>query len=62
MSKQDTTGKNKATDQGKDEKKKKKFDNFGWYLAWAAFAAGMLGAFVTLARKSDTPKKNDYYI
>jgi hypothetical protein len=57
-----TAGKNtKQTDQSKDEKKKK-LDKFGYYLAWGSFAAGLIAAFVTLAKKSDTPKKDDYYI
>jgi hypothetical protein len=51
----------KKIDQGKDEKKKK-LDKFGYYLAWGSFAAGLIAAFVTLAKKTDTPKKDDYYI
>lgn len=44
-----------------DEKQKKKLDAWGYGLAWLAFFAGLAAAFVTLANKSVTPKKNDYY-
>lgn len=44
-----------------NEKKKKQFDNWGFYLAWGSFAAGFLAAVVSLARKSEIPKKNEYY-
>jgi hypothetical protein len=46
----------------KDEKKKKSFDNFGYWLAWVGFASVILGAVVNLVKKSETPKKNDYYL
>jgi hypothetical protein len=46
---------------GKDEKKKKQFDNFSYYLAWGSFVSGLLAAFITLAKRSETPKRNDHY-
>lgn len=46
----------------KDEKKKKKIDSWGYYLAWLGFGAAILGAIHTLLKKSDTPKKHDFYV
>jgi hypothetical protein len=52
----------KQLNQGKDEKQKKRFDSWGYRLAWLGFASVLLAAFYKLIKSTDAPKKNDYYI
>jgi len=52
----------KTTNQAKDEKQKKKFDSWGWRLAWLGFASVLIAAFYKLIKSTDAPKKDDYYI
>jgi len=61
MAKQTDNGKKKEPTPAADEKKKKKFDNWGWGLAWVGFAAVLLSSFYKLIKSTDAPQKNDYY-
>lgn len=62
MKEKANNGKKKELNPGKNEKQKKKVDTWGYYLAWLGFGAAILGAIHTLLKKSDTPKKNDFYV
>ena len=46
----------------KDEKKKKRLDNWGYYMAWLGFTAILLAAIHKLIKSTDAPKKDEYFV
>jgi len=47
-------------DKDKDGKKKKEFNGWAYYLAWAAFGSAVVAAFIKLVDKWEPPKKDEY--
>ena len=44
-----------------DEKRKKNFNKFGWYLAWLGFFSLVGSSLFKLIKNMEQPEKNDYY-
>ena len=55
---QDPKGKAKKIS---DEKRKKNFNKFGWYLAWLGFFSLVGSSLFKLIKNMEQPEKNDYY-
>lgn len=45
----------------RDEKTKKNFNSFAWYLAWIGFTGVVLSSLFKLIKNMEQPKKDDYY-